>query len=244
MIFLDIETAANEQADSIIPPDDEFEKGAKNRHDDYMARAALDWATGRVVCVGIIDDDSYNVKAMLVDEEEMMLNFITNQIKHGVAITEESRKDTQWVTNYHIPTDIVTFNGYNFDIPFLRGRCSINGIPWTRPDLVVSSKYRYDHHIDLYQCLTEFENRNRMRWKGGQSLDFFCKLFNIEVKDESGISGKDVPGIWKEIIISTGGAVKQRNQIIQHCEADLVKLKKLYERTEDYFVFQNEKISY
>lgn len=66
---------------------------------------------------------------------------------------------------------VVTFNGRNFDVPFLVARSLVHGIP-VRRDLV-SGRHRLKPHLDLCELLGT-------RGIGPSKLDVVCWAFDIE----------------------------------------------------------------
>jgi DNA polymerase elongation subunit (family B) len=84
----------------------------------------------------------------------------------------------------------VTFNGRSFDSPFLMVRSAINKVKPTK-NLV---PYRYgDDHIDLYDRLGFFGAVRRT-----MSLHMWCQAFGIRSSKSGGITGHDVPRLFKE----------------------------------------------
>lgn len=69
---------------------------------------------------------------------------------------------------------VVTFNGRNFDLPFLRNRSAILGVE-VRCDLVSQPPYLHEPHLDLYQILTGSSWGARP-----MNLDAACWAFGIE----------------------------------------------------------------
>ncbi|MCB9880350.1 MAG: ribonuclease H-like domain-containing protein [Planctomycetes bacterium] len=69
---------------------------------------------------------------------------------------------------------IVTFNGRNFDLPFLRNRSAILGVE-VRCDLVSQPPYLHEPHLDLYQILTGSGFGARP-----MNLEAACWAFGIE----------------------------------------------------------------
>lgn len=69
---------------------------------------------------------------------------------------------------------VVTFNGRNFDLPFLRNRSAILGVE-VRCDLVSQPPYQHEPHLDLYQILAGSSWGARP-----MNLDAACWAFDIE----------------------------------------------------------------
>lgn len=65
---------------------------------------------------------------------------------------------------------VVTYNGFNFDVPFLVGRSLMHGIP-ARIDLV-SQRFKLRPHLDLLEVLGQ-------RGRGPSNLDVVCWALDI-----------------------------------------------------------------
>jgi hypothetical protein len=78
---------------------------------------------------------------------------------------------------------VVTFNGRNFDVPFLVGRSLVHGVP-ARVDLL-GSPYSVRPHLDLYRMVATG------RSVGPASLDAVCWALGVE-SPKDGMSGADV----------------------------------------------------
>jgi uncharacterized protein YprB with RNaseH-like and TPR domain len=215
MLFIDIETVAGNT--DVIPHDI---YGKKSRG-EYVEKAALDWVTGQVICVGIKTQDTKPF--MIVGEEKDVLQRTSDLLIGHVKLD-----------GIHNFSDLTaekwcTFNGARFDIPYLAMRMAKNGIRFPRPDILRQSKYSYEPHLDLYLYLTQQDTNKR--WAGGQTLDFFTRYFEVECKDDP-ISGKDIPDIWRDYLKSSKkkSAASALKPISDHCECDIIKLEGLYEK--------------
>ncbi|HEY8378476.1 MAG TPA: ribonuclease H-like domain-containing protein [Nannocystis sp.] len=78
---------------------------------------------------------------------------------------------------------VVTYNGRNFDVPFLIGRSLVHGVP-ARVDLL-GNPYSVRPHLDLYRMISTG------RSFGPASLDAVCWALGVESPKE-GMSGADV----------------------------------------------------
>lgn len=110
---------------------------------------------------------------------------------------------------------IVTFNGRGFDAPFLVLRSAIQRVavpPWF---VKTALGYRYQSsHVDLADQLTFFGLVRRKF-----PLDFYCKAFGIESPKSGGITGKDVPELFRQ---------GKGREIALYCALDLKATHKLY----------------
>jgi len=120
----------------------------------------------------------------------------------------------------------ITFNGREFDIPFLMIRSAIHGIRPTKD--LMRGRYVYQHnadaiHIDLRDQLSFY---GAMRRKG--SLHLWSRAFGIPSPKLSGITGDDVGRLFKE---------KRFVDIAKYNVGDLRATRELYEKWEQYLNF-------
>lgn len=113
---------------------------------------------------------------------------------------------------------VVTFNGRQFDAPFVMLRSAIHGIRPTR-NLI---PYRYDvnSHIDLFDQLTFYGALRRK-----MNLHFWTKAFGIASPKEGEVSGKDV----KKMFLA-----QEYEKIAHYCMADVIATAELYRRWDTY----------
>jgi len=108
---------------------------------------------------------------------------------------------------------LVTYNGKNFDLPYIMKRSVILGIakPHYIPYSDLISKYKNDKHVDLFQLLNDYGQFSSLS-------EWSYKLHNsLELSSDGNKVGE-----WYE----TG----QMAKIIDHCKDDLIKTYLLYEK--------------
>lgn len=112
---------------------------------------------------------------------------------------------------------VITFNGRNFDIPFLMMRSAMLQI---RPSKnLLGKRYDSNTHIDLLEQFTFYGITRKF------NLDFYCHAFGIESPKSKGISGIDVKTLYQ------AGRVKD---IAVYCAEDVHATYKLYNIWNDY----------
>jgi DNA polymerase elongation subunit (family B) len=85
---------------------------------------------------------------------------------------------------------VVTFNGRNFDAPFLNVRSAIHRI---RPSVnLVGYRYDVSQHCDLLDQLSFYGAFRRF------SLDFVCKGFGIDSPKAHGVTGLDINSLFAD----------------------------------------------
>lgn len=122
----------------------------------------------------------------------------------------------------------ISFNGRQFDGPFLMIRSAINGIVPKR-DLV---GYRYGFHpnCDLREALNFFGTVNSRQFKF--NLDLACKAFGVETSKSEGIDGRSVETWYR---------AGRHREIADYCLDDVRATGELYEKiAQTLLVFNNE----
>ncbi|MFB6088881.1 MAG: 3'-5' exonuclease [Candidatus Aenigmatarchaeota archaeon] len=112
------------------------------------------------------------------------------------------------------PDRIVTWNGFGFDVPFLKVRSRIKGI---KPSLDINeNKWNMysSNHLDCMLLLSGLDEKfNWIR------LDIACNILGID--HNRVFNGREVENLYKE------GNIKE---IESHCEEDIQMLGKVYEK--------------
>ena len=112
---------------------------------------------------------------------------------------------------------VITFNGRNFDIPFLMLRSAILGV---KPSVnLIHNRYNITNHIDLLDQFTFYGMTRKF------NLDFYCHAFGITSPKSKGISGMEVKELYK------AGKVKD---IAVYCGEDIKATYELYKIWDEY----------
>lgn len=112
---------------------------------------------------------------------------------------------------------VITFNGRNFDIPFLMIRSAILGIRPTKN--LMGNRFNSSTHIDLLEQLTFYGTTRKF------NLDFYCHAFSIESPKSKGISGMEVKTLYD------AGRIKD---IAVYCAEDVKATYQLFRIWDDY----------
>lgn len=122
--------------------------------------------------------------------------------------------DTWSYFDAHRGVRIVTFNGYGFDIPFIKVRSLINGIKPTM--LIETNKWRMEgaNHFDL---MLAFSHIDTFLWV---SLEALCRLYGIEVPEDK-LGGEKVVAYYRR---------GDWDSIMKHIGQDLVMTEELYKK--------------
>lgn len=113
---------------------------------------------------------------------------------------------------------VITFNGRNFDLPFLMMRSAMLKVKVTKNLM----RYRYgDEHIDLLEQFTFYGTTRKF------NLDFYCKAFGIESPKTAEVSGMEVKNLYD------AGRIKD---IAVYCFRDIYATYQLYKIWEKHLV--------
>jgi len=114
------------------------------------------------------------------------------------------------------PDRIVTFNGYNFDLPFILIRSKLNKIEPTYDLNTVKWRMEHSNHFDCMQLLSGKENFLNV------ALEISCRLLGLSVP-EARIRGEEIPNHYSQ------GNVEP---IKTHCVQELEMTESLFIRLE------------
>jgi uncharacterized protein YprB with RNaseH-like and TPR domain len=230
-LILDIETVG-EDFDTLDPTTQEMltrwlkkesysEDEYERKLDDIKNGLGFSPLTGQVVVIGVLDHHR-NKSVVYYQAPEMNL---PDKEEDGVIYkcrTEKEMLEQFWqgAQNY---TEFVTFNGREFDIPFLMIRSAINKVRPTKNLLskrYLSSQHYDAKHVDLCDQLSFYGSVRKKC-----SLHVSCRAFGIESPKAQGVSGDDVAGLFKE---------KKYFEIAKYNVGDLVATQKLYEYWKEF----------
>jgi len=110
------------------------------------------------------------------------------------------------------PNTIVTFNGYNFDFPFIQVRSKIHGI---KPSMEINlNKYKADtsNHFDCMQVLSINQTFLNV------ALEISCQVLGIEVP-KLRRAGEEIPKLYD---------AGEFELIKEHCKQDVEMTEKLF----------------
>lgn len=167
--------------------------------------------TAQVLCIALYNPDTKRGKVFFQSEttDEYESPDKTCQFISG---SEEDILRNFWsiIPKYD---QFITFNGRNFDCPFLLLRSAKLGIRPTRN--LMPYRYDVDLHCDLLEQLTFYQTTRRF------SLDFYCKSFGINSPKMNGITGLDMKKLFEE---------KRFRDIAEYCYGDVLATAELFQR--------------
>ena len=158
--------------------------------------------TAKVVTIGMLNTETEKSLILFEGSEEEWENEEKSIHYKSTNETEMLRLFWEYVKK---AKRIITFNGRQFDVPFLMTRSAMLKIKPT----VNFLKNRYDisRHIDLLEMFTYHGLVKKF------NLDFYCRAFGIESPKADGITGMDVKqlynaGLTKDIAVYCGNDIK------------------------------------
>jgi predicted PolB exonuclease-like 3'-5' exonuclease len=115
---------------------------------------------------------------------------------------------------------VITFNGRNFDVPFLMIRSAINKVKPSKN--LMTNRYDTSLHIDLLEQFSFYGLTKKF------NLDFYCHAFGIDSPKSEVISGMEVKNLYE------AGRIKD---IAIYCGNDILATYKLYKIWEEFLRF-------
>lgn len=180
-VVLDVETVAapfKEWAALVGLNIDQVDSGYSSFEKDYQ-KSVFDGTFSRIVCIGALalKDDlaPLDATAWYGDDERAILN----------AFWDFMGKQR--------PDQVITHNGLNFDLPFIRKRSIIQQV---KPTVEINlAKFQARPVFDTMAVWTNWDFRS------GVKLDVLARALNVETKSGSGeqVGEMWANGRWKEI---------------------------------------------
>lgn len=181
--------------------------------------------TSQVVAIGILDYYRNSGIALVNAESGTELISSGENFKYE-CYDEKGLLEKFWDImskgNYNL---LVTFNGREFDCPFLMLRSFLLGIKPTF-NLMKGSDFTFkDNHIDLLKELT-FYRHSPTGARRKYSLDFYCRQLGIISPKEKGITGDMVGELFNK---------KEYQVIADYCIRDVIAEAELFEKWNKLF---------
>lgn len=174
--------------------------------------------TAKIVAIGMLNTETENI--MVLYESKQKEEFKSEEKKATYkSMTEEEMIMYFWDCVKKVDK-IITFNGKNFDVPFIMLRSAVLKIKPGRN--LIKSKYDSLNHIDLLEQFTFYGITKKF------NLDFYCHAFGIESPKSKGITGMEVKELYK------AGRIKD---IAVYCGEDVRATFELYKIWNEYLNF-------
>ena len=160
--------------------------------EEEKRRGALSPFTGRIVAIGVVNAETGRSCAMYEVPGQTELITVKDGNRTMISGTERQILEKFWE---FIDKDdrFISFNGRQFDGPFLMIRSAILGLPPKRD--LIGNRYRFHPNCDLREVLN-FNgtiNPRQMRF----NLDLACKSFGIASSKTDGMDGRAVETLYR-----------------------------------------------
>lgn len=194
--------------------------------------------TAKVVCIGLqimtqkSDGDFEVTKRGALSSSEELSGEDEERIELVGGDTCILTSETQLLNNFwaflskYNKGALISFNGRNFDAPFLMLRSAINKIRPSR-NIMQGTKFNYPLHIDLIDELT-FYNPSPYAATKRFNFDFYTRVFGIKSPKSEGVDGSMVGELYYE-----GKYV----EIAEYCMRDINATWELYLAWKQYLKF-------
>ena len=227
-LVIDIETVGTpwEEHDSYVR--EYLIKGLTEEGAEEARRAGgLSPFRGKIVAIGVIRLDDGRSCALYEMPGQTELHTEKNGTRTWISGTEKQILEKFWEF-FDSDSRFISFNGRQFDGPFLMIRSAINGVVPKR-DLV---GYRYGFHpnCDLREALNFFGTTNSRQFKF--NLDLACKAFGVQTSKGKGLDGRSVEEWYR---------AGRHREIADYCLEDVRATAELYEKiTPTLLLFNKE----
>ena len=184
--------------------------------EEEKRRGALSPFLGRVVTIGIINVDTGRSCALfeVPGQEEL----ITRKDGDRTFISGSEKLILRKFWDYLGRDDwFITFNGRQFDGPFLMIRSAINGLAPKRD--LVGYRYSFSPNCDLREVLSFCGTINTRQIRF--NLDLACRTFGIASSKREGRDGRSVESMYR---------AGEYEEIADYCLEDVRATGELYEK--------------
>ena len=171
---------------------------------------------GRIITIGVLNIEDGRSCALYEVPGQTELVVEKNGPRTYISGSEKQILERFWGF-FESDSRFISFNGRQFDGPFLMIRSAVNGVVPKR-DLV---GYRYGFHpnCDIREALNFFGTVNARQFKF--NLDLACKAFGVETSKGEGIDGRSVETWYR---------AGRHREIADYCLDDVRATAELYEK--------------
>jgi len=171
---------------------------------------------GRIVAIGVINIDDGRSCAMFEVPGQLDLRVEKVGPRTYISGTEKQILERFWDW-FESDSRFITFNGRQFDGPFLMIRSAINGLTPKRD--LVGQRYELHPNCDLREVLNFYGTPNPRQYKF--NLDLACKAFGVETSKGEGLDGRSVESWYR---------AGRHREIAEYCMDDVRATAELYEK--------------
>ena len=182
--------------------------------DEAIRYTSLYPFTAKCIVIGMYDVEKDKSYVYYESEKPEKWNSENTKVSYK-GLPEKEILDSFWKVAMYVD-QFITFNGRNFDVPFLMMRSAMLRVKPTKNLM----SYRYgEEHIDLLEQFTFYNTTRKF------NLDFYCHAFGIESPKSKDISGMEVKTLYE------AGRIKD---IAVYCSKDITATYQLFNIWEEY----------
>ena len=160
--------------------------------EEEKRRGALSPFTGRIVAIGIVNAETGRSCAMYEIPGQSELITRKDGDRTFISGSEKQILEKFWTFLNH-GDRFISFNGRQFDGPFLMIRSAIHGVVPKRD--LVGNRYRFHPNCDLREVLNF---NGALNWRQMRfNLDLACKSFGITSSKTEGMDGRAVETLYR-----------------------------------------------
>lgn len=174
--------------------------------------------TAQVVCIAMINAETLRGQVIFIaDDFESNTRDVTG-VDFMPVMDEAELLNQFWAVARHYDK-VVTFNGRQFDVPFLYLRSAQLDVPITRKNWL-GYRFATEPHCDLAEQLTFYNVSGRSGAARRFNLDFYCRIFGVDSPKSHGVTGMDVNQLMEE---------ERYGEIAEYCLRDVFATVKLFD---------------
>ena len=174
--------------------------------------------TAQVVCIAMINAETLRGQVIFIaDDFESNTRDVTG-VEFVPVMDEVELLNQFWAVAWHYD-NVVTFNGRQFDVPFLYLRSAQLDVPITRKNWL-GYRFATEPHCDLAEQLTFYNVSGRSGAARRFNLDFYCRVFGVDSPKSHGVTGMDVNQLMDE---------ERYGEIAEYCLRDVFATVKLFD---------------
>lgn len=219
-LIFDIETRGqgSKELDSLLK--EYLVKNAKSHEEkeDILSKTGLLPISGEVVAIAMLNPETDQGKVYFQAPKGGAKDYKKDGIQYIVKDEKEMLKSF-WESIKHFDL-LISYNGRNFDAPFIIFRSIFHKIKPTRN--LMPNRYYKNEHLDLLDQLSFYGAFRRF------SLEALCQFFGIKNPKDEGVSGLIVGELFDK---------KEYKKIAEYCMRDVFATKELYNRVEEYIKY-------
>ena len=171
---------------------------------------------GRIIAIGVINIDDGRSCAFYEVPGQQDVRVEKAGLRTYISGTEKQILEKFWDW-FESDSRFITFNGRQFDGPFLMIRSAIHGLTPKRD--LVGMRYELHPNCDLREVLNFFGTPNPRQYKF--NLDLACKAFGVETSKGEGLDGRSVETWYR---------AGRHREIAEYCMDDVRATAELYEK--------------